>query len=67
VQLLVVLAEDTHRLPAAAHQQIVDDALLRKGPRPEFGRQGKGQQKVVGGHLFLHLAFQPLLTLVVLA
>jgi hypothetical protein len=40
---------------------------VRPGERPEFGRQREGQQKVVGGHLFLHLTFQPLLTLMVLA
>ena len=66
-KLRVVLAERAHRLPAAAHQQIVDDARVRPGQRPEFGGQGEGQQKVLGRHLFLHLAFQPLLTLVVLA
>jgi len=43
-----------------------DDALVREGQRPEFSGQRKGQQKVLGGDLFLHLALQPLLALVVL-
>jgi len=40
---------------------------MRKGQPPEFGGQGEGQQKVLGGDLFLDLAFQPLLTLMMLA
>jgi hypothetical protein len=67
LQWFVMLAEGAHRLPSAAHEQIVDDARVRPAQRPEFGRQGKGQQKVLGRHLLLHLAFQPLLTLMVLA
>ncbi len=66
LKLLVVLAERTHRLPATAHEQIVEDALMRPAQPPEFGRQGEREQKVLGGHAFLHLAFQPLLTLMVL-
>jgi hypothetical protein len=54
LQLLVVLAERAYRLPTAAHQQRVENALLRKGQRPEFGRQGKRHQEILGGHLFLH-------------
>jgi hypothetical protein len=34
---------------------------------PELLRQGEGQQEILGGHLFIQLALQPLLTLVVLA
>lgn len=34
---------------------------------PEFCRQGKGQKKVLGGHLSLQLTLQPLLALMVLA
>jgi len=52
--------------PAAPQQQIVDDALLRPGQRPEFGRQGEGHQEVLGGHLLAPQAFQPLLTPVML-
>ena len=63
----VVLAEGTHRLPATTHEQIIDDVLVRPGQRPEFGGQGEGQQKVLGGHLLLQLTFQPLLTLMMLA
>ena len=65
-QLFVVLAEGAHRLPGAAHEQIVDDALVRKDERPEFRGQGEGQEKVLGGDLLLQLPFQPLLTLIVL-
>ena len=39
---------------------------MRPGERPEFGGQGEGRQKVLGGDLLLQLPFQPLLTLVVL-
>ena len=67
LQLFVIVAEGAHRLPSAAQEQIVDDARVRPAQRPEFGGQGKGQQKVLGWHLLLHLAFQPLLTLMVLA
>ena len=65
-KLFVVLAEGAHRLPGAAHEQLVDDALVCPGQRPEFGGQGEGQQKVLGRNLLLHLAFQPLLTLMML-
>ena len=37
------------------------------GQRPKFGRQGEGQQKILGGHLFVELSFQPLLALMMLA
>jgi hypothetical protein len=67
LQLLVVVAESTHRFPTTLHQRRVHHALVRPGERPEFGRQGKGQQEILGGHLFLQLAFQPLLALVMLA
>ncbi len=66
LKLLVVLAEGTYCLPTTAHQQFVDDTLVRPGQRPEFRGQGEGQQKVLGGHLLLQLTFQPLLTLMVL-
>jgi len=39
-KLLVVLAEGMHRLPATAHEQIVEDTLVRPGQRPEFRGQG---------------------------
>ena len=39
---------------------------MRPGQRPEFGRHGEGQQEVLGGHLLLQLAFEPLLALMVL-
>ena len=29
--------------------------------RPKFGRQGEGQQKILGRDLFFELPFQPLL------
>jgi hypothetical protein len=67
LQLLVVPAEGAHRLPTAAHQQLIDLALVDKGQCPEFGGQGERHQEILGRHLLLHLAFQPLLTLVVLA
>ena len=66
LQLLVVVAEGAHRLPRTPHQQFVEDIRVRPAERPEFGGQGEGQQKVLGGHLLFHLTFQPLLTLRVL-
>ena len=40
---------------------------MRHRQRPELGRQGEGDQKVASRHLLLQLAFEPLLTLMVLA
>jgi len=37
------------------------------GQRPKLSRQGEGQQKILGRHLFLKLPFQPLLAFIVLA
>ena len=37
------------------------------GQRPKFGRQGEGQQKILGWHLFVELPFQPLLAFMMLA
>ena len=37
------------------------------GQTPEFSGHRKGQQKVLGGHLFAQLALQPLLAFVMLA
>ena len=34
---------------------------------PKTGRQGEGQQKVLGRHLFVELPFQPLLAFMMLA
>ena len=67
LQLLVVLTEGLHCFPGAAHEHIIDGLLVRKGKPSEFGREREGQQKVLGRHLLLQLAFQPLLALVVLA
>jgi len=38
---------------------------MRPGQRPELGRQGEGEQEVLGRQLALQLSFQPLLALVV--
>ena len=67
LQLLVVSAEGAHRLPTAAHQQVVNQTLVRKRQHPELGRQRERDQKIPGRHLLLELAFEPLLTLMVLA
>jgi hypothetical protein len=56
-----------HRFPGTAHQQIEDDVGVRCSEPTQFSRQREGQQKVVGRDEALHLTFQPLLALVVLA
>jgi len=67
LQLLVVLAESTHRIPTTLHQRRVNDALVRAGERPEFRGKDKSQQKILGRQRLLQLTFQPLLALMVLA
>ena len=67
LQLPVVLAEAVHRLPGTAYQGVEDDVGVRRGESAPFSRQREGQQKVVGRDQALHLTFQPLLALVVLA
>ena len=37
---------------------------MRPGQRPELGRQGEGRQEVLGRHLLVHLALDPLRALV---
>ena len=64
LKLPVVVAEGVQRFPTAAHQQIVEHVLMRPGQRPELGRQGEGQQEVLGRQLLLQLPVQPLLALV---
>jgi hypothetical protein len=66
LQLPVVLAETEHRFPGTAHQGIEDDVGVGQSEPTPFGRQRKGQEKVVGRDEPLHLMFQPLLALVVL-
>ena len=67
LQLPVVLTETVHRFPGTAHQEIEDDVGVRRSEPAPFGRQREGQQKVAGRDQALHLTFQPLLALVVLA
>jgi hypothetical protein len=67
LELRVILAESAHRLPATAHEKIIDHTLMRPRERPQFGRQGKGEQEILGRHLLLELTLQPLLALMVLA
>ena len=67
LKLLVVFTEGAHRLPNAPDHQRIERPLPVPGQGPQLRRQGEGQQKIVGGHLFVELALQPLLTLVVLA
>jgi len=56
-----------HRLPGAGHQEIEGDLGMRRNEPARFRRQREGQQKVVGRDEALHLTFQPLPALVVLA
>jgi hypothetical protein len=48
-------------------KRIEDDVGVGQSEPAPFGRQREGQQKVVGRDQALHLTFQPLLALVVLA
>ena len=67
LQLSVILTEAEYGFPGTAHQQVKNDVGVRRSEPAEFGRQREGQQKIVGRNEALHLAFQPLLALVVLA
>ena len=67
LKLLVVLTEGAQCFPGAAHEQVVDDALVRPRQGTKFRGHGEGQQKVRTGDLTLELALQPLLALVMLA
>ena len=67
LKLFIVEREGMERLPTALHHQIVNDALMLPGQRPEFFGQGEGDEEILGRHLFLQLAFDPLLTFVILA
>ncbi len=55
-----------HGFPGATHQAVEDDLGVGQSEPAPFGRQRKGQEKVVGRDEPLHLTFQPLLALVVL-
>ena len=52
--------------PGAAHHEVENDVGVRRRESAEFGGQGIRQQEIVGRDESLHLAFQPLLALVVL-
>ncbi len=67
LQLAVVLGEGFNGLPAAAGDQRIEYTLMPPCQRPQLLGQGESQQEILGGHLFIQLALQPLLTLVVLA
>jgi hypothetical protein len=67
LKLFVIQAEGAYGLPAALHHQRIERTLMRPGQRPQLGRQGEGQEKMLAGHLLLELALQPLLALMVLA
>lgn len=66
-ELVVVLAEGLEGVPGAAHQQLVDQPLVRPGQGAQLGGQCEGHQKVGGGHQGLELALQPQRALKVLA
>ena len=67
LELLVVFTKHPHALPAAEDHQGIEHALMLPSQWPELLGQGEGQEKILGGHLFLELTFQPLLALMVLA
>ena len=63
----IVAGEGVEGFPTALQQRAVDRALVKPRQFPQFGRNGEGHQEVVGGHLTLQLALQPLLAFVMLA
>ena len=67
LKLLVVVREHPHCLPATAGHQGIEGALMAPCQRPERLRQSESQEKILGGHLFSELTFQPLLAFMVLA
>ena len=67
LELFVILTESPYGLPDALDHRCIQRALMMPCHRSEFFRQGKGQQKILDGQLFLELTFQPLLALMVLA
>ncbi len=67
LQLRVVAREGFNRFPTAAGQGGIQRALMLPSQSSEFFGQSEGRQKIIGGYLFLELAFQPLLTFVGLA
>ena len=67
LQPLVVMTEAAHGLPDTADHPIIEGALVLPGQGPELGRQGEGQQKILGRDLLLELTLQPLLAFMVLA
>ncbi len=67
LKLLVVVSKGPYGLPATADHQGIERALMAPCQRPELLGQGESQEKILGGHLFVELTFQPLLALMVLA
>jgi len=66
LELPVVAAEGLHRRPGGSEQRRIDGARLPESQRPQFAGQGEGQQEILGWHLQVALAFQPLFALMVL-
>lgn len=67
LQLRIVLGEGFEGLPTATDHHVIQCTLMLPSQRTQFFGQGEGQQKILGGHLFFALPFQPLLAFVVLA
>ena len=67
LQLWIVLREGFEGLPATTDHQVIKCTLVLPGQRPKLFWQSEGQQKILGGHLFVELPFQPLLALMMLA
>jgi hypothetical protein len=67
LQLRIISGEGLDGLPTAPGQDRIKRALMLPGQKPEFFGQGKGQQEIRGGDLFLKLTLKPSLAFIMLA
>ncbi len=64
LELRIVVGKRIQRLLTAAHHQVVQGALLLPGQHSELPGQSKGDEEILGRHLFFELPLQPLLALI---
>lgn len=65
LRLFVVAAGRAYRLPGAAPEPVANDLGVYRSETAPFGRQGEGQQEIIGWHQRSHSTFQPWLALTV--